>query len=72
MKKKTRTNTHSVIGPRTTTKFSPIKLGVDVHADSYRVARQTESATTQPAQKMSPEQFLKFAARQRLLAEQVS
>ena len=31
MKKKTHTNTHPVIEPRTTTKFSQIKLGVDVH-----------------------------------------
>jgi len=71
MKKKTHTNTHPVIEPRTTTKFSQIKLGVDVHADSYRVVRQIDSATPQPAQKMSPEQFLKFAARQLLLAQEV-
>src|SRR6267143_1201541 len=71
MKKKTYTHTHPVIEPKTAPKFSQIKLGVDVHADSYRVVRQIDSATPQPAQKMSPEQFLKFAARQRLLAEQV-
>jgi transposase len=71
MKKKTHTNTHAVTEARTGAKFSQIKLGVDVHADSYRVVRQIDSATPQPAQKMSPEQFLKFAARQLLLAEQV-
>jgi len=69
--KKNQTNTHAVIEPRRATKFSQIKLGVDVHADTYRVVRQIDSATPQPAQKMSPEEFLKFAARQRLLAEQV-
>lgn len=68
---KPHTNTHAVIESGTAAKFSQIKLGVDVHADSYRVVRQIDSATPQPAQKMSPEQFLKFAARQRLLAEQV-
>lgn len=71
MKKKTNTNIHTVIEARTSAKFSQIKLGVDVHADSYRVVRQIDSATPQPAQKMSPEQFLRFAARQLLLAEQV-
>ena len=71
MKNKTDTNTQPVIESKTTPKFSQIKLGVDVHADSYRVVRQIDSATPQPAQKMSPEQFLKFAARQLLLAQQV-
>src|SRR6267143_2269158 len=71
MKKKTQTPTHPVNEPKTAPKFSQIKLGVDVHADSYRVVRQIDSATPQTAHKMSPEQFLKFAARQRLLAEQV-
>ena len=71
MKRKNHTNTHSVIEAKNTAKFTQIKLGVDVHADSYRVVRQIDSATPQPAQKMSPEQFLKFAARQLLLAEQV-
>jgi len=71
MKRKTHTNTHTAIEPKTKPTFSQIKLGVDVHADSYRVVRQIDSATPQPAQKMSPEQFLKFATRQLLLAEQV-
>ena len=40
MKTKTHTNTHPEIEPKTAPKFSQIKLGVDVHADSYRVVRQ--------------------------------
>lgn len=52
-------------------KFSQIKLGVDVHADSYRVVRQIDASTPQPAQKMSPEQFLRFAERQLSLATEV-
>jgi transposase len=48
-----------------------MKLGVDVHADSYRVVRQIDSSTPQPAQKMTPEKFLVFAARQLTLAQEV-
>jgi transposase len=44
---------------------------VDVHADSYRVVRQIDSSTPQPAQKMTPEKFLEFAARQLALAHEV-
>jgi len=42
-----------------------------VHADSYRVVRQIDSATPQPAQKMTPAKYLEFAARQLSLAEEV-
>ena len=52
------TNTHSGIKEEPAPKYSQIKLGVDVHADSYRVVRQIDSATPQPAQKMTPEQYL--------------
>lgn len=52
-------------------KYSQIKLGIDVHADSYRVVRQVDGATPQPAQKFTPAQFLVFAAKQLALAETV-
>jgi transposase len=65
------TNTHRLTEPKPSAKFSQIKLGVDVHADSYRVVRQIDSATPQPAQKMSPEKFVEFARRQLELAQQV-
>jgi transposase len=71
MKTKTSTNTHRVREPKASTKFSKIKLGVDVHADSYRVVRQIDFATPQPAQKMTPAKFLEFAARQSALADEV-
>jgi transposase len=64
-------NTHIVNQTQNTKKFTLIKLGVDVHADSYRVVRQIDSATPQPAQKMSASQFLKFVQKQLALAEQV-
>jgi transposase len=69
--KKTNTNTHEITKPHPVAKFSQIKLGVDVHADSYRVVRQIDSATPQPAQKMTPEKFLEFAARQLEFAQEV-
>jgi len=68
---KTKTNTHKVSEPEPVRKYSRIKLGVDVHADSYRVVRQIDSSTPQPAQKMTPEQFLAFAGRQLGLAREV-
>lgn len=64
-------NTHIVNQTQNTKKFTLIKLGVDVHADSYRVVRQIDSATPQPAQKMSASQFLKFVQKQLALAEPV-
>jgi transposase len=70
MKNKTNTNTLPT-ETQLNVKFSQIKLGVDVHADSYRVVRQIDSATPQPAQKMSPEKFLEFVAKQLKLAAQV-
>lgn len=65
------TNTHTTNQTPAAKKFTKIQLGVDVHADSYRVVRQIEAATPQPAQKMTPVQFLTFAAKQLTLAEQV-
>jgi len=52
-------------------KYSKIKLGIDVHAESYSVVRQIDSATPQPAQKMSPAKFLDFAKKQLELAQEV-
>src|SRR5947208_10927175 len=68
---KTKSNTHNHKQSQLTLKYTQIKLGVDVHADSFRVVRQIDSATPQPAQKMSPEQFLSFAQRQLSLAQEV-
>jgi transposase len=65
MKTKTDTNTHAWnIETASSPKYRQIKLGIDVHADSYRVVRQVDDATPQPAQKFTPEKFLEFAARQ--------
>lgn len=48
-----------------------IKLGIDVHADSYRVVRQIENAAPQPAQRFSPDEFLNWARKQLDQAEEV-
>src|SRR5437660_3191950 len=71
MKNKPNTNTHISTTTQIDAKAKSIKLGIDVHADSYRVVRQVDHATPQPAQKFSPEGFLVWAKRQMGLAEEV-
>jgi transposase len=71
MKNKPNTNTHSVTSTQSVFKAKSIKLGIDVHADSYRVVRQVDHATPQPAQKFSPEGFILWAKKQLELAEEV-
>jgi transposase len=48
-----------------------IKLGVDTHAGHYTVARMIDHSGIQPAQKMTPDQFLKFLEKQQTLAKRV-
>jgi transposase len=71
MKNQTNTNTHQTITTKTTVKAQCIKLGIDVHADSYRVVRQLDHATPQPAQKFTPKAFLAWAQQQLELAGEV-
>ena len=66
------TNTHATSSSKPEAKAKLIKLGLDIHADSYRVVRQIDNATPQPAQKFSPAEFLKWLPKQRLLAEKVA
>src|SRR5579863_1993445 len=69
---KTITNTHtSTKKTQSAPKAKSIKLGIDVHADSYRVVRQLDHATPQPAQKFTPQGFLLWARQQLELAEAV-
>jgi transposase len=67
----TRNNARNEINGTAGAKASLIKLGLDVHADSIVVVRQIDTAPPQPAQRMSPEQFERFAARQCRLATRV-
>lgn len=71
MKNKPNTNTHKSTTTQITSKAKSIKLGIDVHADSYRVVRQVDHATPQPAQKFAPDAFLAWARKQLELAEEV-
>jgi transposase len=71
MKNQTNTNTHSTTTTKTVVKAQCIKLGIDVHADSYRVVRQLDNATPQPAQKFTPKGFLLWAEQQLELAGKV-
>jgi transposase len=52
-------------------KYTTIKLGLDVHADTIVVVRILEHSTPQPAQTMSPEKFLSWARKQLEEAEVV-
>jgi transposase len=65
------TNTHVCSKTQTATKAKCIKLGIDVHADSYRVVRQIDHATPQPAQKFTPKDFLVWAKKQLEQAEEI-
>jgi len=71
MNNKTNTNTHLTTETKLTVKIQRIKLGIDVHADSYRVVRQLDNANPQPAQKFTPTDFLLWAKKQLAQAESV-
>lgn len=71
IKNKTNTNTQDQTQAQNVVKAKRIKLGIDVHADSYRVVRQIDHATPQPAQKFTPQAFLVWAKKQLEQAEEV-
>jgi len=71
MNTKPNTNTHDSTQSKGALKAKCIKLGIDVHADSYRVVRQLDHATPQPAQKFTPREFLLWAKKQLTQAEVV-
>ena len=52
-------------------KYQVIKLGIDWHAEHYRVVRMIDGAGPEPAQRFSPEDFLAWAQKQTVLAEKV-
>jgi len=71
MKTKTNANTHQHTSTQKAPKAKCIKLGIDVHAESYRVVRQIDDSTPQPAQKFRPKDFLVWAQKQFEQAEEV-
>lgn len=70
---KPNTNTHvsKTVSTQKAAIAKRIKLGIDVHADSYRVVRQIENAAPQPAQRFSPDEFLVWVRKQLDQAEEV-
>ena len=52
-------------------KATAIKLGIDVHADSYVVVRQIDGAMPQPAQSFKPAKFNQWVQTQLSQAEEV-
>jgi len=76
--KKVTTNTHTKIQKNTEAskaqeqrRYDEIKLGLDWHADHYRVSRMIDGTPPQPAQRFHPKDFLKFAQEQLTLAKKV-
>src|SRR5215472_12475384 len=71
-----KTNMKALEGSRVTVeqnsqRASVIKLGVDAHADQYRVVRQIENGPLQPPQAMAFEKFVAWSAKQKTLAKRV-
>ncbi len=52
-------------------RYDQIKLGIDWHADHYRVSRMMDGTPPQPAQRFEPTAFLAFAAEQLKWAKKV-
>jgi hypothetical protein len=48
-----------------------IKVAIDMHLKNYRFVRQQDYTAPEPAQKLSPEAFLGWLAKQLQLAQEV-
>ena len=57
--------------PETQGRIQQLKLGVDWHADHFRVVRMCDGQSPQPAQRFTPASFLLFVQKQLLLADQL-
>lgn len=58
-------------GLSVTHRYETIKLGIDWHADQYRVVRMIDQAGPEPAQRFRPADFLVWAQKQQRLAQKV-
>jgi transposase len=63
--------TNTPVRTETQDRIQQLKLGVDWHADHYRVARMCDGQSPQPAQRFTPAGFLAFVEKQRTLADRV-
>jgi transposase len=68
---KNKTNTQEGACDKRVEKVNITKLGVDVHADSIRAVRQKDGSMPQPAQKLTWEGFMAWAAKQMKQAQKV-
>src|ERR1044072_2406859 len=77
MKNNVKSNTHTARKDSTVQaqtqepRYDQIKLGIDWHADHYRVSRMIDATPPQPAQRFAPAAFLEFAREQLSLAGEV-
>ena len=63
--------TNTLLKSQTQDRIHQLKLGVDWHADHFRVVRMCDGQSPQPAQRFTPAAFLDFAQKQLTLADQV-
>lgn len=63
--------TTTLPNPETQARIQQLKLGVDWHADHFRVVRMCDGQSPQPAQRFTPASFLPFVQKQLTLADQV-
>lgn len=69
--KKTQTGSATQVEQNSDHQARVILLGVDVHADQYKVVRQFDHGPMQPAQSMKPDKFVQWAEKQKNLADRV-
>jgi len=63
--------TTTPVNPQTQARIQQLKLGLDWHADHFRVARMCDGQSPQPAQRYTPASFLVFVQKQLTLADRV-
>ena len=71
MKTNTLVNAETQANLETAIRIEQLKLGVDWHADHFRVVRMCDGQSPQPAQRFTPASFLPFVQKQLALADQV-
>jgi hypothetical protein len=63
--------TNTLQNIETQARIQQLKLGVDWHADHFRVVRMCDGLSPQPAQRFTPATFLTFVQKQLTQADQV-
>jgi hypothetical protein len=71
MKTNTLVNAETQANLETPVRIQQLELGVDWHADHFRVVRMCDGQSPQPAQRFTPGSFLPFVQKQLTLADQV-